>query len=130
MPLVKEGRLVALMAIHHKQPHVWTANELALIREVTDRSWAHIERVRDEAARQDAAERLRLAANAAQIGTFDYNPVTGALRWDKRCKALFGLRPDAEITSRDIRCRVAPGRSGTDRPGGAACARLRWDRRL
>lgn len=31
MPLVKEGLLTALMAIHHKDPHVWTANELALI---------------------------------------------------------------------------------------------------
>ena len=31
MPLVKEGRLTALMAIHHKDPHVWTDDELALI---------------------------------------------------------------------------------------------------
>jgi GAF domain-containing protein len=53
MPLVKEGRLTALMAIHHKEPHVWTANELALITEVTERSWAHIERVRSEAAVRD-----------------------------------------------------------------------------
>ena len=49
MPLVKEGRLTALMAIHHKTAHVWTDYELALITEVTERSWAHIERVRSEA---------------------------------------------------------------------------------
>jgi signal transduction histidine kinase/ActR/RegA family two-component response regulator len=49
MPLVKEGRLTALMAIHHKVPHVWTPYELAVIREVTERSWAHVERVGVEA---------------------------------------------------------------------------------
>jgi PAS domain S-box-containing protein len=98
MPLVKEGRLTALMAIHHKAAHVWTDNELALIREVTERSWAHIERVRDEVARRESAERLRLAAHAAQIGTFDFNPATGELVWDDRCKELFGLPPTAHIT--------------------------------
>ena len=97
MPLVKEGRLTALMAIHHKGPHAWTGEELAVIREVTERSWAHIERVRDVAARADAAERLQLAAAAAQIGTFDYDPVNGTLRWDDRCRALFGLPPDAPV---------------------------------
>lgn len=45
MPLVKEGRLTALMAMHDEAPHPWSSSELALIREVTERSWAHIERV-------------------------------------------------------------------------------------
>jgi PAS domain-containing protein len=57
MPLVKEGRPTALMAIHHKTAHVWTDYDLALITEVTERSWAHIERVRSEAEGRDA-ERL------------------------------------------------------------------------
>jgi signal transduction histidine kinase/CheY-like chemotaxis protein len=59
MPLVKEGRLTALMAIHHQTPHVWTADELALITEVTERSWAHIERVRSEAVVRDGERRFR-----------------------------------------------------------------------
>ena len=58
MPLVKEGRLTALMAIHHAGSHRWTSNELATIREVAERSWAHIERVRSEAALREAATRL------------------------------------------------------------------------
>ncbi|MDB5511653.1 MAG: chemotaxis protein CheY [Enterovirga sp.] len=49
MPLVKEGRLTALMAVHDGAPRVWTSNEIALVTEVTERSWAHIERVRSEA---------------------------------------------------------------------------------
>jgi PAS domain S-box-containing protein len=59
MPLVKEGRLTALMAIHHKTAHVWTDHELALITEVTERSWAHIERVRSEAEVRNGERRFR-----------------------------------------------------------------------
>ncbi|WP_246158118.1 PAS domain-containing protein [Reyranella soli] len=97
MPLVKEGVLTALMAVHHKGPHTWTDEELLVIREVTERSWAHIERVRDEAARAAAAERLQLAAAAARFGTFDFDPVNGRLSWDDRCRDLFGLPRDAAV---------------------------------
>src|SRR4029078_4800578 len=59
MPLVKQGRLTALMAIHHKTAHVWTQYELELITEVTERSWAHIERVRSEAEVRNGEQRFR-----------------------------------------------------------------------
>ena len=59
MPLVKEGRLTALMAIHHKTPHKWTDYELSVITEVTDRSWAHIERVRSESEVRESERRFR-----------------------------------------------------------------------
>ncbi|WP_181183447.1 MULTISPECIES: GAF domain-containing protein [unclassified Mesorhizobium] len=98
MPLVKQDRLTALMAIHDKHPRMWLERELALLKEVTERSWAHVERVRSEETARASEERLRLATDAAAIGTWDYDPVSGALRWDDRCKALFGLRPEAEVT--------------------------------
>ena len=59
MPLVKDGRLTALMAIHHRERHRWTGEELAMIREVTDRSWAHVERVGIDAELRSTAGRLR-----------------------------------------------------------------------
>jgi signal transduction histidine kinase/ActR/RegA family two-component response regulator len=47
--LVKDGRLVALMAVHQATPRAWTERDVALVEEVVERSWAHIERVRDSA---------------------------------------------------------------------------------
>jgi PAS domain S-box-containing protein len=47
--LVKDGRLMAMMAVHQATPRDWTEQEIALIGEVVDRCWAHIERVRDNA---------------------------------------------------------------------------------
>jgi PAS domain S-box-containing protein len=63
MPLIKDGRLTALMAIHDRVPRTWSDYDLAVIREVTDRSWAHIERVRADAAVREAVDALE-ALNA------------------------------------------------------------------
>jgi PAS domain S-box-containing protein len=48
-PLVKDGRLVALMAVHAATPRQWSSADIAMVGEVVDRCWAHIERVRDAA---------------------------------------------------------------------------------
>ena len=48
-PLVKDGRLVAMMAVHSAVPRRWTEREIAIVGEVVERCWAHIERVRDAA---------------------------------------------------------------------------------
>jgi len=66
VPLIKDGRLTALMAIHDKAPRIWSSNDLALLMEVTERSWAHIER-----ARADAAVREGLAALAELNATLE-----------------------------------------------------------
>ncbi|MDO7898331.1 GAF domain-containing hybrid sensor histidine kinase/response regulator [Pseudomonas citrulli] len=66
VPLIKDGRLTALMAIHDKVPRVWSSNDLALLMEVTERSWAHIERTR-----ADAAVREGLAALAELNATLE-----------------------------------------------------------
>ena len=66
-PLIKEGRLTALMAVHHKAPKVWSPYDLALVGEVTERSWAHIERVRaDAAVREGLAAFTELNATLEQ----------------------------------------------------------------
>lgn len=67
MPLVRDGRLRALMAVHHKGPHVWTERELALVREVTERSWAFVERVGSQAELADSEAELRRITDAAPL---------------------------------------------------------------
>jgi|GEM_PF-364999 len=59
MPLVKEGRLTALMAIHDRVARQWTEAELSLLREVTARSWAHVERVATVAELRVSEAQLR-----------------------------------------------------------------------
>ncbi len=97
MPLLRQGRLTALMAIHDREARHWSQEELQLLAEVTERSWAHIERVRADEIARESGERLRLATKAASIGTWDYDLVEDVLTWDDRCRALFGLGPDSMV---------------------------------
>lgn len=55
------------------------------------------ERRRIEEVLRESENRLRIAAQSTGLGTWDYYPDTGELRWDERCKAMFGLSPDAEV---------------------------------
>ncbi len=50
-----------------------------------------------EQAQRLSEDRLRLALEAGNIGTWDFRPLSGELIWDARCKELFGLPPDAHI---------------------------------
>jgi PAS domain S-box-containing protein len=60
-------------------------------------------------------ERLRLATESAAIGTWDFDPVTGALQWDNRCKALFGLPTSANVNYETFLARLHPeDRAATD----------------
>jgi PAS domain S-box-containing protein len=44
-PLVKDGRLVAMMAVHQDRARDWRGDEIAMVESVVERCWAHVERV-------------------------------------------------------------------------------------
>lgn len=55
------------------------------------------ERERAQEELRQSEDRLRLATESTRLGTFDFDPATGGLHWDARCKEIFGLPPDAGI---------------------------------
>jgi diguanylate cyclase (GGDEF)-like protein/PAS domain S-box-containing protein len=56
------------------------------------------DRKQSEKALRDNEDRLQMAITSAQLGTWDWNLVTGELKWDTACKAMFGLPAHAEIS--------------------------------
>jgi len=46
---------------------------------------------------KELEERVRLAVEAADVGTFDFYPPTGVLTWSPRCNEIFGLSPRAKV---------------------------------
>ncbi|QDV39500.1 response regulator [Tautonia plasticadhaerens] len=59
VPLIKRGRLVALLVVHHREAHEWDEGEITAIEEVSERTWAAVERARSEAALRESEARYR-----------------------------------------------------------------------
>lgn len=101
-PLVKDGRLTAMMAVHQDQPRDWSPSEIALVKDVVDRCWTHIERVSVEMRLRDSEERLRLAVDNADIGFWDVDIIQDTLIWPPRTKAFFGISANVPVTMQDF----------------------------
>lgn len=52
VPLVKDGEWVATLAAHSIEPREWTPEEVLLVEDVAERTWAAVERARAEEALQ------------------------------------------------------------------------------
>jgi PAS domain S-box-containing protein len=48
IPILKNGRLLAILGIHQNTPRVWTLEDMALAREIAERTWAAVEHLRSE----------------------------------------------------------------------------------
>jgi PAS domain S-box-containing protein len=68
IPLLKEGKLVAILAVHSAEPRAWTEDEITLIEETAERTWAAVERARAEAAERMTEGRYRLLFNSIDEG--------------------------------------------------------------
>jgi PAS domain S-box-containing protein len=97
-PLVKEGRLRAMMAVHHPNPRDWTLDEVALIEEVAERSWTHIERVRAEAALRESEDRFRTIFESASDDVIVLiDPGGSILAWNPAAELVCGWTAEEAI---------------------------------
>lgn len=51
----------------------------------------------------ETEERLSFALSAAEIGTWDLDPINYTVKWDPRCRELFGFRKEGEISYDEVR---------------------------
>jgi PAS domain S-box-containing protein len=68
VPLVQEGRLVAVLFLHHTAVRAWTDDELVLIEETAERIWNAIERARAEIALRKSQQHLAGIFAHAEVG--------------------------------------------------------------
>ena len=70
IPLLKAGRLVALLFLHHSEARRWSEDDVSLVEEVADRTWATVERARAEAQRRQSELRFRALATAGSYSLY------------------------------------------------------------
>lgn len=68
VPLVKDGRQVAAFYVHQTRPRHWTDEEVALLAEVAERTWAEVARARAERQLRESERRYRALFNALEEG--------------------------------------------------------------
>jgi PAS domain S-box-containing protein len=61
VPLVREGALKALLYVHDPEPRVWKRSEVAMARDVAERTWDALERAQAEQSLRDSEDHYRHA---------------------------------------------------------------------
>ena len=93
VPLVKDAMLEALVIVHDRRPRQWTADEVALIEEVAERTWSAIERARAEQQLHlvhEEEHRVSLGLQRALLpaGVLQHPGVAIAARYEARSQFL------------------------------------------
>ncbi|RYE81689.1 MAG: response regulator [Oxalobacteraceae bacterium] len=101
-PVLENGRLVAVLFVNCAEARRWTTAELDLIDEVGSRTRTAMGRATAEAFLRDSEEQLRMATEAADIGLWDLDMVSGKLFWPPRMKAMFGISADVPVSMTDF----------------------------
>ncbi|WP_323765692.1 HWE histidine kinase domain-containing protein [Marinovum sp.] len=104
IPHIRDGRLVAVLAIHSDQPKHWHPADVALAEEVAQRTHAAVEGARAEMARRTSEQQLReardaleMATQASSLGWATWDFTTGAATLDACGRDIMGVG-DGEIT--------------------------------
>ncbi|HEY9695921.1 MAG TPA: PAS domain S-box protein [Trichocoleus sp.] len=93
VPLVKQGRFVALLVLHHAAPRRWTADNVALMERIAEKTWLAVERSRAEADLRESEARLQLALNIGRMGTWEWDMQTDIIRWSAGHFTILGFQP-------------------------------------
>ncbi len=94
VPLLRDGDYGAGIGAHDTRPHAWTEDEISLIRQVAERTWAAIERSRSEAAlREKEADLAYELANIKHL-----QEVSGLLIEGEDNQILYGRILDAAMS--------------------------------
>lgn len=92
--LVKRKQWVAAFGAHHATARRWTKKEVELIHDVAERIWEAVERARAEEALRVSEHKLRLSLRAGELGTWQYDLITGIFTIDDAARKIHGANPD------------------------------------
>ncbi|MDQ6649582.1 MAG: SpoIIE family protein phosphatase [Actinomycetota bacterium] len=85
-----DGFRLGALCVYDRAPRTWGAEAVDILTELASSVVAELELRALMTELGSTAARLELALTAADIGSFDYDLLTGELLWDDRMIALFG----------------------------------------
>jgi len=104
IPLIRNERLAAYLAVTHPTPREWSEGDKEIARQAADRTWVDMERARAEAALCESEERLRQFGEASQDILWTRDAST--LQWQYLTPAfeeIYGLSRDEAAAGDNFR---------------------------
>ena len=89
VPLVKSGRLVAVLNVHQGAPWHWTDTSIELAQETAERTWAALESARARAELEAERDQSQQAERALRDSEAKFRTITNAMP-----HMVFSARPD------------------------------------
>jgi PAS domain S-box-containing protein len=89
------GHPVGMLVVHSKTPRDWSEDEIALVQEVAERTWAMVERARAEAALRDGDARLRRMLQIPTVGIVHFDPQGAAVQANDAFLSIVGCTREA-----------------------------------
>ncbi len=95
VPLITgDDHAVGALCVYDRVPRTWSARDISTLERLAASVVAELELAALSADFEAGQVVWRLATDAAEVGAFDLDLVTGELRWDDRLLELFGLDRD------------------------------------
>ncbi|HEX9957775.1 MAG TPA: ATP-binding protein, partial [Fibrella sp.] len=93
VPFHHQGQWTNTLAITDTQARTWRADELDLVRELATLVFPRLQRARTEESLRRLEKRTRIAIEAAELGTWEWNLITDEVYWNEQHYLLLGLQP-------------------------------------
>jgi PAS domain S-box-containing protein len=97
VPLHKDGKFTAAMAVHQKVPRVWTESEIDLVQTTVNRCWESLERIRAARVLRDSEETYRLLAETASDAIIQIDETSTIQFVNSAATRIFGYPTDELI---------------------------------
>src|SRR3546814_1109528 len=97
VPLIKEGRLLAILVILAGRSRTWTPTDRELTRDTAERTWAAVERSRAESALRESEALLDAIFQSAPVGLGVWDKDLRFVRVNPRLAEINGMSAEAHV---------------------------------
>lgn len=101
VPLVNGARLVAVMALADTGRRQWSADDVALMELIAERTWFALDSARAEVTVREHRDVLALAMRGGRMGAWSRELVTNRVWWSRELEEIVGLPPGGFEGSED-----------------------------
>ncbi len=97
VPYLRDGRMVAMLFVHHPEPRAWSIEEVALVEETCGRLWSAVERARAEARLRSSEARFRALFEQTPLLAHIFDPSGRTVMVNPALLSAYGLPLEAAM---------------------------------